>query len=130
MKIHKHTDDDFEAVTDALVNRCDLDFRTQDDTVREIIQVVKDEGDSAVLRLTNQFDRTSFTLADLAVSRQEIEAAYNEVSERELDALRAAAENIRRFHARQVQDSWEYEEDGILLGQMVTPPDCGRRRES
>lgn len=121
MKIHKHTDDDFKAVTDALVNRRDLDFHAEDDTVRDIIRAVKDEGDSAVLRLTNQFDRTSFALADLTVSRQEIEAAYDEVSEREIEALRTAAENIRKFHARQVQDSWEYEEDGVLLGQMVTP---------
>ena len=121
MKIHKHTDDDFKAVTDALVNRRDLDFRAEDDTVRDIIQAVKDEGDAAVLRLTNQFDGTSFALADLTVSRQDIEAAYDEVSEREIEALRTAAENIRKFHARQVQDSWEYEEDGVLLGQMVTP---------
>jgi histidinol dehydrogenase len=121
MNINKYTDSDFEAVVDALVNRCDLDFKTQDDAVKDIIQAVRDEGDEAVLRLTNLYDRTTFTLSDLTVSKQEIKDAYNKVSKAELEAMQTAADNIRQFHERQVQSSWEYESDGVVLGQMVNP---------
>jgi histidinol dehydrogenase len=121
MKIHKYTDTDFKTVTDALVNRGDMDFQAQDSAVKEIIQSVKDEGDAAVLRLTNQFDRTKFKLDDLKVTEYEIEEAYKEVSNEELKAMQKASYNIRRFHERQVQETWQYEENGIVLGQMVTP---------
>ena len=121
MKIHKYTDVDFKAVTDALVNRGDLDFQAQDNVVKEIIQAVKDEGDAAVIRLTNQFDRTKFKLSDLKVSSYEIEEAYKKVSNNEVKAMQAAAHNIRKFHERQVQESWQYEENGVVLGQLVTP---------
>ena len=40
---------------------------------------------------------------------------------RKLDALGEAAKRIRLFHERQKQDSWTYEEGGIVLGQMVRP---------
>ncbi|MCH8207800.1 MAG: histidinol dehydrogenase [Nitrospinae bacterium] len=121
MKIIKYTDANFKKTVDDLVNRCDLDFSAQDDTVRDIIKAVRDEGDAALLRLTNHFDRTQYHREELEVSRGEIDAAYQRVGEGELEALKIAAENIRRFHERQVQDSWEYENDGVVLGQMVRP---------
>ncbi|MGV7221907.1 MAG: histidinol dehydrogenase [Nitrospinales bacterium] len=121
MKIHKYTDTDFNAVTDALVNRGDMDFQAQDSAVKEIIQSVKDDGDAAVLRLTNQFDRTEFNLDDLKVTEYEIEKAYKEVSNEEISAMQEASHNVRKFHERQVQESWQYEENGVVLGQMVTP---------
>ena len=43
------------------------------------------------------------------------------VSDEEKDALKLAAENIREFHERQVQHSWEYEKNGVLLGQSQRP---------
>ena len=121
MKIHKYTDTDFNSVADALVNRGDMDFQAQDSAVKEIIQSVKDEGDTAILRLTNKFDRTKFKLDDLKVTEFEIEEAYKKVSNEELKAMQEASYNIRRFHERQVQESWQYEENGVMLGQMVTP---------
>lgn len=121
MKIIKYTDSQFKQTVDDLVNRCDVDFSAQDDTVRDIIKAVRDEGDAALLRLTNHFDRTQYRREELEVSRAEIDAAYKKVGDAELEALKIAAENIRKFHERQVQDSWEYENDGVVLGQMIRP---------
>jgi len=98
-----------------------MDLFTQDETVRKILNDVKEKGDEAVLQLTHQFDRHKIPLEKIRVTPEEIQAAYKEVTQEELDALREAAKRIRLFHERQKQDSWAYEEEGVTLGQMVRP---------
>lgn len=122
MKIHRYSDPDFDEVIDALANRSEVDLRSQEVAVREIIEEVRRDRDRALLRFTNQFDQTQYDLDDLCVRPEEIRAAYESLSGSELDALKAAAASIRDFHERQRRDSWEYErEDGVVLGQMVRP---------
>jgi histidinol dehydrogenase len=121
MNIIKYSDDAYAQEIDALVQRCDVDFQSQDDTVRVILEAVKKDRDEALLKFTNQFDQTGYQLNDLEVQPEEIQEAYNQVELDELDAMKLAADNIERFHARQVQESWEYKEEGITLGQAVRP---------
>ncbi|MFQ5672388.1 MAG: histidinol dehydrogenase [Nitrospinales bacterium] len=121
MKIHAYTDEDFAAVVDALVNRADLDLRAHDETVRGIIEEVRRGGDEAALACTNRFDQTEFGLEELEVRPEEIRAAYDQLSGLELEALKTAAGNIRKFHERQKQTSWEYKDNGVGVGQMVRP---------
>ncbi|NIQ03077.1 MAG: histidinol dehydrogenase [Nitrospinaceae bacterium] len=121
MKLIIPGDEGYEQEIESLVNRCEVDFQTQDDTVRTILEAVKQERDAALLKFTNHFDRTDYRLSDLEVTPDEIQEAYNRVELDELDALKKAAENITRFHERQVQESWEYKEGEVHLGQMVRP---------
>ena len=121
MNIIKFSDEAYSQEIDALVQRCDVDFQTQDATVRAILEAVRKERDEALLKFTNQFDQTNYQLSDLEVQPEEIQGAYNQVELAELDAMRLAAENIERFHARQVQESWEYKEGDVTLGQAVRP---------
>ena len=121
MKLCRFSEPGFQDVVDALVNRSNMDLFTQDETVRKILNDVKEKGDEAVLQLTHQFDRHDLPLEKIRVTPDEIQAAYKEVSQEELDALREAAKRIRLFHERQKQDSWTYEEEGVTLGQMVRP---------
>ena len=121
MKIIKYSDDAYSQEIDALVERCDVDFQSQDETVRTILAAVKKDRDEALLKLTNQFDHTDYQLSDIEVQPEEIQEAYNQVDLAELDAMKLAASNIERFHARQVQESWEYKEDGVTLGQAIRP---------
>ena len=121
MKIIKYSDDTYPQEIDALVERCDVDFQSQDETVRTILAAVKKDRDEALLKFTNQFDHTDYQLSDIEVQPEEIQEAYNQVDLAELDAMKLAASNIERFHARQVQESWEYKEDGVTLGQAVRP---------
>jgi histidinol dehydrogenase len=121
MKIIKYSDDAYSQEIDALVERCDVDFQSQDATVRTILAAVKKDRDEALLKLTNQFDHTDYQLSDIEVQPEEIQEAYNQVDLAELDAMKLAASNIERFHARQVQDSWECKEDGVTLGQAIRP---------
>ncbi len=121
MKIIKYSDDAYPQEIDALVERCDVDFQSQDETVRTILAAVKKDRDEALLKFTNQFDQTDYQLSDIEVQPAEIQEAYNQVELAELDAMKLAADNIERFHARQVQESWEYKEEGVTLGQAIRP---------
>ena len=69
------------------------------DTVRSVIDRVKEEGDRAVLDYEEKFDKV--VLASLAVSEEEQQEAENLVSEDLKAAIRQAKQNIETFHAAQ-----------------------------
>ena len=69
------------------------------DTVRSVIDRVKEEGDRAVLDYEEKFDIV--VLASLAVSEEEQQEAENLVSEDLKAAIRLAKQNIETFHAAQ-----------------------------
>ncbi len=90
------------------------------DTVTEIIDNVKQNGDAALFEYCKRFDKADLT--SLEVTSEEIEEALKLVDKRFLDILERAAENIRKFHEKQVRNSFIInEEDGIVTGQKITP---------
>lgn len=94
-------------------------------TVNGIISRIRKEGDTALLALTDQFDRHSASsMSDLELTQQQLKDACARVSLEQLDALEQAAERVRSYHLHQKMESWQYtEEDGTVLGQQVTPLD-------
>ncbi|MGR9090775.1 MAG: histidinol dehydrogenase [Gammaproteobacteria bacterium] len=91
--------------------------------VREILGTVRSRGDAALIEYTNRFDRRDATnmseleITNFATAGQAIDADLR-------GALEHAAERIRRYHEKQIQTSWDYEEaDGTVLGQAITPLD-------
>ncbi len=93
------------------------------DAVREIIETVARDGDAALREYTRRFD--GFDLQSIAVSRDEIEEAYEEVDPLLVDELEEAAFRIQRFHELQLPpDLWTREvEPGVTLGVKSTPLD-------
>ncbi len=91
------------------------------DTVREIIEKVRSEGDAALIELAEKFDKIK--LKSVTVTREEIEAAYEKVSADVVEELENAAYNIQRFHEMQKpRGLWLSEvEPGITLGVKTTP---------
>lgn len=91
------------------------------DSVMEIIDQVRNDGDQALRELTKRFDKCNINA--IAVSREEIEDAYEKVDEELLEALELASMNIERFHEMQCRDSlWLKEmEPGVTLGVKTTP---------
>lgn len=83
----------------SLVKRPALDVTTLFDTVRTVLDEVRQEGDVAVKRYEEKFDKV--TLTDLQVSEAEIEEACELVSEELKQAIRTAKDNIEKFHASQ-----------------------------
>jgi histidinol dehydrogenase len=90
--------------------------------VRAILGRVQREGDQALLELTAQFDGVALTAETLRVSRAEMDAAYAQCAPEAMAALRAAADNIRRFHLHQRRQAWMLDlGDGSRLGWRITP---------
>ena len=121
MKILKYSDPGFRPALEAVVNRADIDLVAYDATVREILRQIKEAGDSALIEYTSRFDHHDLLAGGIKVTRDEIDQAHDQVSDTEKGALKLAAENIREFHERQVQHSWEYKKNGVLLGQSQRP---------
>lgn len=88
--------------------------------VRAILNDVASRGDDAVREYTARFDGVQ--LARFEVAPEELQQAPAEVPPPVAEALRLAAERIRRFHEHQKRSSWfEADEHGGLVGQMITP---------
>lgn len=107
-----------------------LAFETVNDkdlleVVDAIIHQVRQTGDEAVLELTQKFDsHPAASMQDLVLTQNELKAAYDALEESIKSALDTAADRIKSFHQRQVQETWEYTDDlGNRLGQKVTPLD-------
>jgi len=92
-------------------------------TVRAIVADVRARGDAALLEYTRRFDRAAAgSVAALEIPRAELDAALAGLPAARAQALREAAARVRRYHERQLAQSWQYaEDDGTVLGQRVTP---------
>jgi len=113
----------FDAELDALTRYEAAQGDAVEAAVRAIIADVRRRGDAAVLEYTRKFDRIQArTMAEVEVPRARLEAALAALPAAQGAALREAADRVRRFHQRQLQQSWDFTEpDGTRLGQRVTP---------
>jgi histidinol dehydrogenase len=92
------------------------------EAVRWILEAVRKNGDAAVAECTARFDGVELTPQQFELSPAEIDAATAQVPPRLIATLERAHENIRRFHAQHLQESWEETfDDGTVLGQRITP---------
>lgn len=102
----------------------EVDYGTpeQNMAVKQIVADIKQEGDAALFRYTEKFDRAQVDSSNIRVTEEELKAAYNHVEDSFVAAIRAAADNIRAFHARQKRNSWmDLQPDGTILGQIIRP---------
>lgn len=94
----------------------------QNAAVAEIVSAVRSEGDAALLRYTEAFDRVRLDASQLRVTEAEIQSAYERVEPEFLDALRRAAANVTAFHEKQKRQSWiDVQPDGTMLGMSLRP---------
>ena len=96
-----------------------------DSAAARILKQIRLEGDAALLRYTQEFDRVQAdNISALEIPRQEWLDALNGLPATQRSALETAAERVRAYHGHQVQKSWSFTEaDGTQLGQQVTPLD-------
>ena len=101
------------------------DFQIEN-TVREIIQNVRNNGDSAVLSYTQKFDNLQNinNLSQLQITPTELDQAISKVPQEKLNAIKIAAERIKNFHQKQFEKlggSWDFTENENILGQRIFP---------
>ena len=95
-----------------------------EDVVTDIIRNVRERGDAALYEYAEKFDRAKLTC--LAVTEAEIDEAVASVDPKFIEILEKAAKNIRRFHEKQVRNSFIINDDetpGVVMGQKVIPVD-------
>ena len=90
--------------------------------VTDIIEDVKENGDQALLKYCEKFDKASLT--SLEVTADELAAAMDKVEPEFIKVLKKAAANIQKFHEKQVRSGFIInDEDGIVTGQKIIPID-------
>ena len=89
--------------------------------VADIIDDVRKNGDAALYKYCEKFDKTKLT--SLEVSAEEIDEAFNAVEPEFIRILERAAENIIEFHSAQKRNSFVVNTDktGVVIGQKVIP---------
>ena len=122
MKIIDTKQQDIIAELKRIVNRGETATEEVANTVKDVVERVRREGDPALLEYTEKFDHVTLTLKDIKVSPEEVKDAYTRVEPKKVEALKLAAQNIRAFHEKQKLTSWVSQEaDGVILGQQVRP---------
>ena len=121
MKIVKTWEDGFDEALNRIVTRGIAVRPDVEASVRNIINKVKEKGDEAVIKFTKKFDNYHLSPENIKVSGEEIENAYASIDKKILEHLKLTAERIKKFHEHQVEKSWSYNEDGVLLGQIIRP---------
>jgi histidinol dehydrogenase len=89
-----------------------------DEVVRRIIRDVREDGDNAVRYYNSAIDGAH--TPELRVQPDEIRAAYETLPAELIEALRFAAERVRRYHETQLRGaSIDFQQHG--LGQVTRP---------
>lgn len=90
--------------------------------VSEILKDVKENGDFALLKFNEKFDKVK--LNSLSVTDEEIEHAFSIVEPEFIKILEKAKENITFYHQNQKREGFELtKENGVIMGQKVIPID-------
>lgn len=96
-------------------------FRSREirDAARNIVEDVSLRGDEALLEYTERFD--GLRPEPIRVSKEEIAGAREELSSEIEESFGVAIENVRAFHKREIDRSWETSRNGATTGQRVRP---------
>src|SRR5262249_52327925 len=106
-----------------LVNRGAVNSGKAEPVARKIISDVRKRGDKALGKYAEKLDHVG-KRQPLRVTTEEMQAAWQSISPELRDALRQAANNIRRFCEWQKPADWsEEQQPGIRVGQVLRPLD-------
>lgn len=122
MRIVELTESTKKNLLKDLLKRSPSSYGTYEQTVSEIVNNVKENGDKAVFEYTEKFDHFALNSGNIRVTEEEIKEAYKEIPEDLIEVYRHSAANIRTFHEKQLRQSFiETRPDGSILGQRITP---------
>jgi histidinol dehydrogenase len=103
-----------------------FDLQQKEDAVKKIIEDVKTLKDKALFSYTKQFDNFDVNKENVKVSKKEFDDAINSIPQNEKKIIQYAKERIEKFHTEAKQKSFLTEENGIILGNRITPcKSCG-----
>ena len=122
MRIIELTEETKDNLLEKLLKRSPNSYGQFEQTVNDIITQVRERGDEALFEYTKEFDKCEINQQTIKVTDREIAEAYEKVEPELVKVMKKSAENITRFHQKQLHNSWMVpEENGTLLGQKITP---------
>ena len=122
MRTVKLTKESTKDILENLLKRSPNNYGKFESAVAQILDKVKMDGDEALFAYTKEFDKAEVTKETIRVTEAEIEEAYAQIDPALLGVIRKALVNIRKYHEKQIQNSWfTSETNGTMLGQKVTP---------
>ena len=116
---------DFNVKLSSLLSWESISNKDVTNTVEEIIVAVRSKGDKALIDYSIKFDGIKAkSMADLMISQVELERSFNNLGNKQKNAITIAAERVKEYHLKQNQQTWSYtDKDGTFLGQKITPLD-------
>lgn len=120
MRILNLTKETKNNLLESLLKRSPNSYGEFEGRVNTIIENVRTNRNKAIFEYTKQFDGADIDETNILVTDAEIKEAYEKVDETLLAVIRKSLQNIKKYHEKQIQNSWFTSEDGIILGQKVT----------
>jgi len=92
------------------------------DYVRPIIEEVKGRGDDALVDFAMKFDGVKLSSGHLRVDREDIEKAYEKVSEEQISAIEFAKSRVEAFQGELLRRlNFEYGSNGVKVRSRASP---------
>ena len=91
-------------------------------TVTDILNDVKENGDAALLKYTEKFDGVSLTSQTLEMPREQLEKYAEKLPDDLKKTICRAAENIKKYHEKQLRNTFfDTDDTNKLTGMRVAP---------
>jgi histidinol dehydrogenase len=105
-----------------IMRRAEKDIRELFPLAQEVIDAVKNEGDTAVVRYAQKFDSKNFSVNMLKATPDDFARARQHLAPELIRAIELAHDNILRFHQEQMPEKMWFTEvrPGIMAGEKIT----------
>ena len=125
MKILNTKNSSFKDEFETILQRAKSDIKGVSKIVETIIDEIVEEGNEALKRHIEKFDKWQVKGdSDLLISQEDMKKAYDNLDINLKNSLHMAFDRIKNYHEKQLPKSWiDFEENGTILGQKVTPVD-------
>ena len=122
MRTLKLTENTKKELLGNLLNRNPGSYTEYENTVNEIINDIRNNGDKALFEYTAKFDKCTLDASCIKITDDEIKEAYAALDPEFIEVMKKSAENIKVFHEKQKRNTWiDTREDGSILGQRILP---------
>ena len=121
MQILELNEEVFGSILTNMLKRSPDSYPREEAIVADIIKNVRERGDEAVFEYTKNFDKAEICAGNFIVTPEEEAEAYEKVDKDLIEVIKRAIARIRALHEHEKQESWFTTENGMVLGQRVTP---------
>ena len=111
----------FEIFKKKISSARNIDSKTIN-SVQRIINSVKKNGDTELLKLINKYDGYKVgSMKSICITKKEITDAKKRISKKDLISLKKSIKRILSFSKKQLTSSWSERKNNTYLGERITP---------